>query len=375
MLSTIASSISSAFNWTVPEGAAARSFEHRPMGQSVHEGATGRRMLARALVMGLVLGTLPHPAAAAARTDTVIVEFAWSFPNVVPNSTVVMTALKAAFPEREVHLLRMDAGNRPDVDPYIFPRNIAQAGPDAVVLSSAASFEALGLDHWAKTSAAMLQFLTDFGIDTRVLALAANMANLHYDEDLDLLVIAHSGRDFACRRVEYSPDCADKTDAIVAAFGTPEHIVQLVRPRTREGNNACYDLDLFFHLATNARGDKVALVYEHCIRGDPPDAGMGRKQVIDQLRALGVMVVKLLEDDFQALAANAISPERGKLLFTTEVSDLLKRRLAARGIESIVPDSPLGNVVNTDRRLDFFGIHCLTLEVPRRDEPRRREEL
>jgi hypothetical protein len=144
----------------------------------------------------------------------------------------------------------------------------------------------------------------------------------------------------------------------------PENLLQLVSRsslRQPNGESACYDLDLYFHMTTSRSGQKVALVYKPCVENRPQSREMGRDAVLARLVKLRVEVVERSGEDFRNLAANGISPENGKILFPAPVSESLKWELAAHGIETLQPEKPLGNFGHP--ALAVLGLHCFTADV------------
>jgi hypothetical protein len=119
--------------------------------------------------------------------------------------------------------------------------------------------------------------------------------------------------------------------------------VRDLAPRTITGDSECHDLGLYFHLATNNGGKKVALIYKPSIAERPQASEMRRQSVLARFRELGIAIVGLDRDEFLNLAANAISPEPGTILLNMDVSPSLKEPLKANGLNPVIPEQAIGN--------------------------------
>jgi hypothetical protein len=205
-------------------------------------------------------------------------------------------------------------------------------------------------------------------LKARSLDFAVNFANLAFDEELDLLVMAlPRPLEPQCAWVHPTLGCDAQIRKLHKAFGSPANVIKFEPSQsvTQAGvvaGRSCYDLDTYFFMFRNARGQPVALLYPPCITDKPSSraaaqsGSVGRAQAKARLEALGVDVVEVNERDFLRRACNAISPEPGHLVFTEPVSRSLHDALAKLDVScTSLTDFVPGRE---------FGIHCLTLELP-----------
>jgi hypothetical protein len=250
------------------------------------------------------------------------------------------------------------------VDPkveYHYARNVVVPGPGTMVMTPTS--ERMSQLH--RPAKAILGFLKNSHYPVNVLKTPVNLANVAYDHDLDLLVIAHSSNPVDCdTTTSLHPACPGKVDDVVTAFGKPQNIINLfsdLSRRHQSGSEECYDLDVFFHLTTNAAGKKIALLYTPCVSDSAGSDAMTRKGVMDQFKALDIDIIEIGTGDFHSLAANAITPAPGSILFTADVSDSLKRELGKRKMDAVVPK---GGTVLGDLAGPYpYGIHCVMVEL------------
>jgi hypothetical protein len=193
------------------------------------------------------------------------------------------------------------------------------------------------------------------------------MANLHYDEKLDLLVMMHlPWKDAGYWSLH--PSRKKQIDGVITAFGNPKNIIQLFadnseRYKTRKSLK-CYDLDVFFHMTTNAKGEKIALLYKPCVSKFSNIDKMDRDNVVKQFEELGISIIDLSENDFKKFAANAISLEPGKILFGHDVSPELKEQLKKKGMEPFVSPVPIGFTEEIPDAILPFSVHCVAADLP-----------
>lgn len=249
---------------------------------------------------------------------------------------------------------------------FPFVRNLVGLGPGGTMVMS--SPDAAG--YRAEPLTKVQSFLKDKGVPFKEMPHNVNMADVHYDPELDLLIIAHTAEPGTrCESTSLTPSCSDKVASVMTAFGKPKNIIQLFKnPDVRgpDGFAKCYDLDIFFHLTTNPEGKKVALIYEPCIVSSPAMGGltkeMSTKNMMKNFKRMGIEPIHLSPEDYGQLAGNAVSLEPGKLMFGTDVSDKLKAQLSGHGIEAIVPEKPFA-VINQPGQ-DDYGIHCVSANIP-----------
>lgn len=85
-----------------------------------------------------------------------------------------------------------------------------------------------------------------------------------------------------------------------------------------------------------------------------------------KFRELGIQIIDLSRKDFNRLAANAVSLEPGKIVFSDDVSKELKETLREYQIESVIPEDSVAYI--REPGLSDFGAHCLTVNLPNMDE-------
>lgn len=249
-------------------------------------------------------------------------------------------------------------------DSYPFPRNLVAVGPKDTVVMSDPNVQQ---PHKRASANAIVKYLEKKNIPYQLLSNPTNMANLHYDEKLDLLVMMHTPWKNS-DSWSLSPRNKKQIDGVITAFGKPKNIIQLwadnsERYKTRKSLK-CYDLDVFFHMTTNAKGEKIALLYKPCVSKFSKIDKMDRDNVVKQFEELGISIIDLSENDFKKLAANAISPDPGKILFGHEVSTELKEQLKKKGMEPFVSPVPIGFTEEIPGKIVPFSVHCVTADLP-----------
>ncbi|MRD47153.1 hypothetical protein GHT07_07670 [Caenimonas koreensis DSM 17982] len=262
-------------------------------------------------------------------------------------------------------------------DGYDFIRNLAASGPDGTVVMSDPARLA-HLRQGQDTSATAVR-TTLSGMHHKVTSLdfPVNFANLAFDADLDLLVLAlPAAREPHCSWIHPTLGCNTQIRQLEKAFGAPANVLKFEPSRTLAQTgvpqgSSCYDLDTYYFMMRNARGEHVALVYPPCIRESPSSkaaaksGSVGRAQAMSMLEELDVTIVEVSEADFLRRACNSISPEPGQIVFTEPVSKALRNRLAKLHVESVaLEDFAPGRE---------FGIHCLTLELPQQPRLAKRD--
>ncbi len=246
---------------------------------------------------------------------------------------------------------------------YPYLRNIAMEA-NGVLLTS--TMNEKKLPNMVRSRHVLEKYCAERGIPFRRTGLPVNFANVEYIPSLDLLIMASSRSHFID---------AERRKELREAFGNPDHVihVELDEQKTNKwGGQACYDLDLGFHVTRNANGEPVALIYPDCLRAHPELAEHGRVAALTTMQQLGLTLLEFDEDERDALAANSVSwgLSPGTIFLSSPVSKDLRCKLVDAGIKPISPTGgkvlggllPGGNV---------FGAHCVTLHLP---EPRPKRQ-
>ncbi len=239
---------------------------------------------------------------------------------------------------------------------YMFPRNLGLWNGSAVLLGNRAKLEALHRDGKGNSTAVLEQYYRSHGVATAMLPYTINAANIAYDDGV--LVLATADRHgFACESAaQPAVGCDNQLRHLARRFGD-----RSVTLHIEPAGAGCYDLDIYYQPVTDAKGKRYALVYPDCIKEYPASPGaIGRQAFLLALKEAGIEPIEIGDHDVQDLAANFISPERGKLAFTMPINEL-KGRLEALGFTVIQPRRP--NSVTRELAPQYVGLHCLTLEM------------
>ncbi|MBC7601310.1 MAG: hypothetical protein H7255_01435 [Ramlibacter sp.] len=251
---------------------------------------------------------------------------------------------------------------------YDFIRNLAASGPEGTMVMS----KPARLTHFQQgqdvSAAALRSTFSKLHLKVQSLDFAVNFANLAFDQELELLVLAlPAPLEPKCSWIHPTLGCEPQIRKLQKAFASPANILKFEPSPavTQQGvpmGSACYDLDTYYFMLRTAQGKPVVLLYSPCIREKPSSSAaakagsVGRAEAIARLEALGVTVVEVSDDDFQRRACNAINPHAGEIVFSEPVSQSLQNRLRELDVRS----TALQDFVPGRE----FGIHCLTLELP-----------
>jgi hypothetical protein len=241
---------------------------------------------------------------------------------------------------------------------YMFARNVAVWNGSHMLLGDPDAYDRR--PDFGQTTTAFIDYFREKHVPVTLLPYALNGANLDFKDGL--LVVSHGeNHEPGCATASHpAAGCSREVSQLLSHFKSARTVLQ-IEAASQVNGFRCYDLDLFFQVAINKDGKKVALVYTPCIAEKPTSPGaLGRTAFLQKLKASGVTVIPIdLTDARDKRAANFVYLQPGDILLNELPSMPLVRSLRANGVDFILPPKGYSFGTHTPGSDVVGGAHCI----------------